>query len=102
MGWLGMPRRYYDYLPEYSIYHKISTVGSWILVTGLIIIFYNLIKSIKSGPKISEKNIWGGETLEWKIETPPIHENFHEIPIIDAAPYEYKMNDEVLEEEEVK
>jgi cytochrome c oxidase subunit I len=25
MGWLGMPRRYYDYLPEFHIYHFIST-----------------------------------------------------------------------------
>ncbi|HSD62727.1 MAG TPA: cbb3-type cytochrome c oxidase subunit I, partial [Ignavibacteriaceae bacterium] len=35
MGWLGMPRRYYDYLPQYQPYHVISTVGSWILITGL-------------------------------------------------------------------
>src|SRR5271170_7936406 len=35
MGSRGMPRRYYDYLPQYEIFHKISTVGSWILATGL-------------------------------------------------------------------
>ncbi len=103
MGWLGMPRRYYDYLPEFTIYHRISTIGSWILITGLIIMLTNLIKSIKSGPIITEKNIWGGETLEWQIETPPIHENFHEIPIITEAPYEYKINeDHKLEVEEVQ
>ena len=103
MGWLGMPRRYYDYLPEFTIYHKISTIGSWILITGLIIMLTNLIKSIKSGPIITEQNIWGGETLEWQIETPPIHENFHEIPTITEAPYVYKDNeDRQLEAEEVK
>ncbi len=103
MGWLGMPRRYYDYLPQFTIYHRISTIGSWILITGLIIMFTNLIKSIRKGPIITEKNIWGGETLEWQVETPPIHENFHEIPIISEAPYEYKNNDiKTLEVEEVQ
>jgi cytochrome c oxidase subunit 1 len=98
MGWLGMPRRYYDYLPEYTIYHRISTVGSWILIFGLIIMFTNLIRGIRKGPKVTEKNIWGGETLEWQIETPPTHENFQEIPIITGGPYEYKQNEPEYEE----
>lgn len=102
MGWLGMPRRYYDYLPEYAIYHKISTIGSWILITGIIIIYYNLIKSLRSGEKITARNIWGGETLEWQVETPPTHENFHQIPTVTSGPYEYKMNDEIMEKEEAK
>lgn len=99
MGWLGMPRRYYDYLPEFHIYHFISTIGSWILITGLIIMFTNLIRSIKSGKKTSERNIWGGETLDCKIPTPPPLENFEHIPIIAAAPYEYKENEEPEMEE---
>lgn len=103
MGWLGMPRRYYDYLPEYTIYHQISTVGSWILVTGLIIMFTNLYLGYKRGKKVTVKNVWGGETLEWKIETPPTFENFENIPVITDGPYEYKDNDQdILEEEEVK
>lgn len=102
MGWLGMPRRYYDYLPEYTIYHQISTIGSWILVLGLIIMFSNLVKSIKNGEKVTAKNIWGGETLEWTVDTPPIHENFEHIPTVTDGPYEYKINEEpVLKDKEV-
>jgi len=97
MGWLGMPRRSYDYLPEYTTYHQISTVGSWILITGMIIMFTNLIRGMRKGPIITEKNIWGGETLEWTIQTPPIHENFEEIPVITEGFYEYKQNE--IEEE---
>jgi cytochrome c oxidase subunit 1 len=93
MGWLGMPRRYYDYLPEYTIYHQISTVGSWILITGMIIMFTNLIKGMRKGEVVTARNIWGGETLEWTIETPPTHENFDELPLITGTPYEYKQND---------
>ncbi len=102
MGWLGMPRRYYDYLPQYQPYHVISTVGSWILITGLIIMFSNLIKGLRNGPVVTAKNVWGGETLEWKVDTPPTHENFEEIPIITDGPYEYKENDQPVLEEEVK
>jgi cytochrome c oxidase subunit I len=101
MGWLGMPRRYYDYLPEFEPYQFLSTIGSWILVTGLLMMIYNLYHSVKKGQVVTEKNIWGGETLEWQIETPPIHENFLDIPKIETDPYQYKVNEEVLEKKEV-
>jgi cytochrome c oxidase subunit 1 len=98
-----MPRRYYDYLPEFHSYHLISTIGSWILITGVLIMFSNLIQALRKGKRITEKNPWGGETLEWKIETPPIHENFIDIPTITEAPYEYKQNeDTVLTDKEAK
>jgi cytochrome c oxidase subunit I len=102
MGWLGMPRRYYDYLPEFHSYHFISTIGSWILVTGVLILVFNMYRSVKKGQVVKEKNIWGGETLEWQIDTPPIHENFVDIPKVETDPYQYNMNDEKLEKEEVR
>jgi cytochrome c oxidase subunit 1 len=103
MGWLGMPRRYYDYLPEFHIYHLISTIGSWILVSGILLMIGNLVKAWLSGKKTTENNIWGGETLEWHIETPPIHENFIDIPIVNDAPYQYKQNEgDTLKTQEVK
>jgi cytochrome c oxidase subunit 1 len=66
----------------------------------MIIMFTNLIRGVRKGKRVNEKNIWGGETLEWTIETPPIYENFKEIPVITDGFYEYKQND-VTEEEEV-
>ena len=93
MGWLGMPRRSYDYLPEYQIYHEISTVGSWVLILGLLIFVYTIVKSIRSGERTNEMNYCGGETLEWHVETPPTHENFDEIPVITGEPYAYKQNE---------
>ncbi len=101
MGWLGMPRRSYHYLPMFQPYHIISTVGSWILVTGLIIMFYNLLKGVRKGEIVTAKNIWGGETLEWTVDTPPTQENFETVPVVTEGPYEYKMNEEPeLEREE--
>lgn len=88
MGYLGMPRRYYDYLPEFQPYHVVSTVGSWILIIGLIMMFTNLYVGMRRGAK-APMNPWGGETLEWKIQTPPILENFHDVPDVHAGPYDY-------------
>ncbi len=42
LGWQGMPRRYYDYLPKFNAPNLVSTIGSWILAMGLFIMFYNL------------------------------------------------------------
>ena len=66
-----MPRRYADYLPEYEIWHKISTVGSWIMVTGILIMFINLLYSLRKGEKAPD-NPWGGATLEWMVASPPL------------------------------
>lgn len=93
MGWLGMPRRYYDYLPEFQIYHMLSTVGSWILITGLLIMFINLYNALRNGKKVTEENIWNGETLEWSTPTPPYLFNFKEAPTVESGPYEYKRNE---------
>lgn len=87
-GYLGMPRRYFDYLPEFHIWHFISTVGSWILIIGLIIMFTNLVIALRKGKKADE-NPWGGVTLEWTLPSPPIQENFEKIPIVEKDPYDY-------------
>jgi len=88
LGIMGMPRRYFDYLPQFHIPNVISTVGSWILVSGLIVIIVNLVKAAKSGAKAPE-NPWGGLTLEWTVQSPPTLENFDVIPTITEAPYNY-------------
>lgn len=87
MGYLGMPRRYYDYLPEYKIYHIISTVGSWILIAGILILIINLVRALLKKERLTEKNPWGGTTLEWQVDTPPTLENFEEIPVVEHGPY---------------
>ncbi len=87
-GMAGMPRRYADYLPEYTIYHRCSTVGSWILVSGLLMMIGTIIYSIWKGAK-ADDNPWGAKTLEWQTSTPPPVLNFDQTPRITAGPYEY-------------
>ncbi len=89
IGLQGMPRRYFDYLPQFQIGHMISTVGAIILGVGIYMMLYNLIRGARNGP-IAEANPWHGSTLEWTIASPPPTENFNEIPVITKGPYEYK------------
>lgn len=88
LGYMGMPRRYYDYLPEFRDLHILSTVGSWVLIAGLALMVINLIKGVISGPKASV-NPWGGMTLEWQVPSPPPLENFDKIPNVTHGPYDY-------------
>jgi cytochrome c oxidase subunit 1 len=90
MGSRGMPRRYYDYLPEFRPYHAFSTVGSWILGVGFIVYAYVLIKSLRSGPK-APPNPWGSAGFEWASESPPVLANFREVPTITRGPYDYHL-----------
>lgn len=93
MGSRGMPRRYYDYLPEFRPYHAFSTVGSWILGVGFIIYAAVLIKSLRSGAK-APPNPWGSAGFEWASESPPVFQNFREVPTITRGPYDYHLTTE--------
>lgn len=101
MGYLGMPRRYFDYLPQYQPLHLISTIGSWILVLGIIIMVVNFILALRKKEAYTVVNPWGGTSLEWTVQTPPILENYETIPVITDAPYAYKENEETEELERI-
>ena len=89
LGWEGMPRRYYDYPPQFHTLHLISTIGSWILIAGLILIFFNLVQGLRKGQRAGD-NPWGGATLEWQISSPPPINNFEKIPVVERGPYEFR------------
>jgi cytochrome c oxidase subunit 1 len=89
LGYMGMPRRYYDYDEIFHAGNIVSTMGSWILYSGAAIIIINLFSSLKTGSK-APTDPWGGKTLEWTIPSPPPVENFKETPVITKGPYDYK------------
>jgi cytochrome c oxidase subunit 1 len=92
LGYEGMPRRYYDYLPQYQSLHVAATIGSWILAAGFIVMFVNLYRSLRHGEKAAV-NPWGAKTLEWTVSSPPPLENFHEIPTVTKGPYDFSEYD---------
>ncbi|HMY19552.1 MAG TPA: cbb3-type cytochrome c oxidase subunit I, partial [Polyangium sp.] len=49
LGTRGMPRRYYNYLDQYQPLHAFSTVGSWVLGMGFLVMGISLLRSLKNG-----------------------------------------------------
>ncbi len=90
LGIMGMPRRYYDYLPEFHGANILSSLGAILMIGGALIIIVNLVRSSRYGEKTNDKNPWGGKTLEWQADTPPTLENWEDIPEVTEKPYEYK------------
>jgi cytochrome c oxidase subunit I len=88
LGNAGMPRRYYDYPPEYQTLHVISTVGSWVLAAGMLITLGYLLWALKSG-KRAGNNPWGSASYEWFTRSPPPPHNFDDTPVFATDPYDY-------------
>ncbi|MHC4976694.1 MAG: cytochrome c oxidase subunit I [Planctomycetota bacterium] len=88
MGSLGMPRRYATYVEEYEIYHQLSSLGSFVLALGMVVHLVVFIHSLMSGPK-APPNPWGGLSLEWETDTPPIEHNFKHEPVVRYGPYDF-------------
>lgn len=89
MGTHGMPRRYWDYLPQFQRMHGFSSVGAMILGAGLGIVATYLIVSLKKG-KVVGPNPWGASTLEWTTTSPPHPHNFETQPVVDGEPYRFE------------
>jgi cytochrome c oxidase subunit 1 len=87
MGSLGMPRRYYDYVPEFEVFHKVSTIGSLVLASGFFLMLFYLLHSLFRGAP-APANPWGGSTLDWQCPSPPPHDNFPVTPVV-GEPYDY-------------
>jgi len=100
MGSRGMPRRYWDYDPEFTIFHRLSTIGAFILGISIFVSIVSLMASFKTGKKAS-KNPWGATTLEWEAPTPPTLYNFPEPPEIHEI-YNYDDLEEIEEDNWVR
>ncbi|MGB8481030.1 MAG: cbb3-type cytochrome c oxidase subunit I [Acidobacteriaceae bacterium] len=89
LGYLGMPRRYAAYPADFQVLNVFSTAGASILGIGYLLPMLYLPWSLKYG-KIAGNNPWQATGLEWQIQSPPLTENFPEIPIMDHEAYDYE------------
>ena len=105
-GYLGMPRRYHAYPPEFQVFNVLSSAGASILGFGLLIPAIYLVWSMRYG-KHAEANPWHLPGLEWRTASPPPTENFLTTPVVTWEAYEFappeemqvvgRMKDEKLE-----
>ncbi|HVO56803.1 MAG TPA: cytochrome c oxidase subunit I [Dongiaceae bacterium] len=94
LGYLGMPRRYHDYPPEYQVLNVMSTAGASILALGYLLPMVYLTWSMRYG-KVAGKNPWPATGLEWTTDSPPLTENFHETPVVDWEVYDFEHRPEL-------
>jgi cytochrome c oxidase subunit I len=88
LGYLGMPRRYAAYPPEFQVLNVMSSAGASILGFGYLLPAVYLIWSMRYGPK-AVGNPWGAKGLEWETESPPPTENFPVQPVVVEEAYDY-------------
>jgi cytochrome c oxidase subunit 1 len=88
LGYLGMPRRYHVYPPEFQVLNVMSTAGASILAVGYLLPLIYLIWSLRYGAAAG-MNPWKATGLEWQTESPPPTDNFEGTPIVTREPYDY-------------
>jgi cytochrome c oxidase subunit 1 len=97
LGYLGMPRRYHSYPPEFQVLNVLSSAGASILGIGYLLPTVYLIASIVRGPRASA-NPWNATGLEWTAASPPTTHNFEHTPEATQEAYHY----ESFEEEQLE
>jgi cytochrome c oxidase subunit I len=93
LGYLGMPRRYHAYPPEFQVFNVLSTAGASILGIGYLLPLLYFLWSLKYG-RIAGPNPWRATGLEWQTESPPPKHNFRETPIVTGPPYQYRAEED--------
>jgi len=96
LGFLGVPRRYFEMGETSFIPESAATLNQFVTVIALIVGFsqmvflFNLAWSFFKG-KVAERNPWQATTLEWQTpEMPPGHGNFGPtLPVVYRWAYAY-------------
>ena len=96
LGYMGMPRRYHAYPPEFQVLNVLSTAGASVLAVGYVLPMIYFVWSLRYG-KPAGPNPWNAVGLEWMTPSPPPTQNFDETPVVtwEAYDYEHQPDEEV-------
>ena len=95
LGFLGVPRRYYEMDGTTFIPDSAQDLNAFVTVIALVVgaaqvlflfnVGWSIVKGKKSGP-----NPWRAASLEWQTpQTPPGHGNFDTLPVVYRWAYGY-------------
>jgi cytochrome c oxidase subunit 1 len=88
LGYLGMPRRYAMYPPEWQILNVMSTAGATVMGFGYLLTMVYLAWSLRYSP-VATANPWRAYGLEWTVASPPPTQNFFATPMVTHEAYDY-------------
>jgi cytochrome c oxidase subunit 1 len=100
LGYMGMPRRYHSYPPEFQILNVLSTAGATILAVGYLLPMVYFTWSMRYG-RPAPSNPWNAAGLEWQTPSPPPTFNFDEQPVVTWEAYNSEEIDAIPEMGEV-
>ncbi len=98
LGIAGVPRRYYRF-DNFDAFSYFPEMNQFITVAAVIVFFLQLVfvvnffYSIWYGEKVTEKNPWKANTLEWTTPIHPGHGNWPgKLPSVQRWAYDYSKN----------
>ncbi|RMD75890.1 MAG: cytochrome c oxidase subunit I, partial [Bacteroidetes bacterium] len=98
LGIAGVPRRYYrfdnfDAFSHFPILNEVITIAAIVVFFLQVVFVVNFFYSIWYGKKVTEKNPWKANTIEW---TTPIHAGHGnwpgKLPTVQRWAYDYSKN----------
>ncbi len=101
LGYLGMPRRYYAYPPDFQVWNVLSSAGASILAVAYVLPLLYLGWSLLYGKRASA-NPWDATGLEWLTASPPPKLNFEVTPTVVRGPYQYRITPDGLSDAELQ
>jgi len=84
-GLRGMPRRVFTYPADsgFDVLNLVSTIGAFILASGIALIMWDLVRPKKAEPD-SARNPWNAGTIEWTQQVPGQPWGMRCVPEIDS------------------
>ena len=95
LGMAGVPRRYYrfdnfDTFSHFAELNMFITIAAILTFGCQIIMVINFFYSIWKGKKVTSKNPWGSNTIEWTTPIKAGHGNWPgKLPTVQRWPYDY-------------
>nr|YP_011014837.1 cytochrome c oxidase subunit I [Epyhemisphaerius bistriatus]WQB38518.1 cytochrome c oxidase subunit I [Epyhemisphaerius bistriatus] len=80
LGLAGMPRRYSDYPDSFMLWNYISSLGSIISTTSIMMFMFIMWEATSFKRKLIFKKS-NSSSMEWITNTPPPEHSFNELPV---------------------
>lgn len=93
VGFLGMPRRVFEYAPRLQVLNDFATVADYLLGLSFVVFAVNFVWSLWIDPKSAPANPWQSRSIEWQLPHPIPFHNYDKLPLILSDPYHYGEQD---------